>query len=339
VFDDIQSAPIPSLLRGFSAPVKLKANYTENELIYIVKHDNDAFCRYDALIQLYRRAIQAKQLSDSTIDLLKHLLTNWQQDPELTALLLQLPTESDMVDMTETVDIESIHTVHHLLMNTIAKALHNELSDCYEQLLQTGPYDITPESMAKRALKNVCLQYLSTIDATIAFQQFSVANNMTDSLAALRALTNSLHPERQQALDSFYQEFQHDHIVLDKWFAIQATSNVPTVLDSIESLLQHPKFDIKNPNRVQALLGQFSRNNPYYFHEKNGRAYALYEKLILQLDKLNPQVASRTAQAFTVFKRFASPQRELMQKVLENLSQQKLSSDLYEIVNKSLKDL
>jgi aminopeptidase N len=194
------------------------------------------------------------------------------------------------------------------------------------------------EHMAKRALKNSCLQYLVYLDLSEAVQQLNLAHNMTDALAALRALNRTDNPAREDALAAFYQKWQHENLVLDKWFAIQALANVPQTFETVKQLMQHPAFDLKNPNKVSALLMSFSRNNPYYFHQSNGAVYTFFKEVILKLDALNPQVSARVAQVFTHFKRYDDKRCELMRNVLQAMQQMKLSNDLYEIVNKSLNE-
>ncbi|HLF67362.1 MAG TPA: aminopeptidase N C-terminal domain-containing protein, partial [Gammaproteobacteria bacterium] len=191
-------------------------------------------------------------------------------------------------------------------------------------------------SVAKRSLKNTCLAYLVYTDPDSAVQQFNLADNMTDSLAALRALNVDGLNAREVALTAFYQKWQNEPLVLDKWFAIQACAPCPDVFSRVEALSHHKDFDIKNPNKVSALLGQFSHNNPYYFHRIDGKAYDFYKDLILKLDALNPQVAARIAHVFTTFKRFDTQRRTLMQHTLEAMLEASLSNDLYEIVSKTL---
>ncbi len=347
IFNQITREPIPSLLREFSAPVKIKVDYTIEQLLFIAAHDTDAFCRWDAAQQIYHlcmlQLIQAHQaqmskvLPECLIKLIRHLLTDKHQDLALAALMLQLPTQSDMAGFCEEIDVDAIHSVYEFLMTQLAHTLRNEFMDSYQSLLQTGPYMTEPSHIEMRALKNTCLQYLVYVDLNIAVQQFALADNMTDSLAALRALNNFDNPARLLALDNFYQKWQKDDLVLDKWFAIQAIANVPDSLKTIEQLAQHPAFDIKNPNKVSALIIQWSRNNSG-FHQKDGKGYEFLMHLILKLDALNPQISARAAQVFTQFKRYDLERRELMRKTLQTLQKAQLSNDLYEIVNKSLNE-
>ncbi len=348
IFDDIREAPIPSLLRGFSAPVTLSYAYTDVELFVLALHDTDPFCRWDAAQQLYKRAFtqlirdhQAENelaVPDFLLSLMAALLTPPFVDPALLAAQLSLPTVTEMMNIQTVIDVDAVHAAHKFLRDKIAHILRNEWTDCYQTLLQTGPYAIDCKSVAKRSLKNTCLHYLVHTDPDIALQQFNLADNMTDSLAALRALNSGEFAAREAVLATFYQKWQHDPLVLDKWFAIQACAQIPDAWARVEALLTHKDFDIKNPNKVSALFGQFSHNNPYYFHRIDGKVYAFYQMLILKLDALNPQVAARIAQVFTTFKRFDPTRRNLMQHTLEAMMNEPLSNDLYEIVSKSLSE-
>ncbi len=253
-FYSIVQEPIPSLLRGFSAPVKLKVNYTDDQLLFIAAHDTDAFCRWDAAQQLYQHclfkliaAYQAKatlEVPECIVKLIRHLLEDKHQDIALTALMLQLPTEHDIASLCTVIDVDAIHAVSEFLMFHLAQTLRDEFTDCYQSLLQTGPYLLNAEHIAKRSLKNTCLQYLVHVDLQSPMQQFNLADNMTDSLAALRALNSYENPMRPIATQAFYEKWKNDELVLDKWFSIQAIANVQDVLSHVQNLLRHPAFDI-----------------------------------------------------------------------------------------------
>ncbi|MFA6037077.1 MAG: aminopeptidase N [Legionellales bacterium] len=335
-FENIAVEPVLSVLRDFSTPVKIKMNYSDEQLLFIATSDNDAFCRWDAAQQLYQRALLNRTNPEYVVRMIKHILNDKHQDIALSALMLQVPTQTEIANISDHIDVDAIHTSHEFLINYLAQALRDEFSDMYQQMLQTGPYIIDAEQIARRALKNTCLQYVARFDLDIVVEQFNLANNMTDSLAALRSLNSFENPARQTALDAFYDHWKNDTLVLDKWFAIQASANVPDTFEHVQALMKHPAFDIKNPNKVGALLVQFSRANPYYFHQLDGKPYAFLHDIILQLDQLNPQLAARVAHVFTNFKRYDDKRCALMRKTLQTLSQVKLSKDLYEIVNKSL---
>jgi len=207
-FENIQAMPTLSLLRNFSAPVKIKMNYTDEQLLFIATKDTDAFCRWDAAQQLYQRTLLKRTKPDCLVRMIRHILNDKHQDIALCALMLQTPTQTDIASICDRIDVDEIYHSYEFLTQYLARELRDEWMDTYQNMLQTGPYLTTREHIAKRALKNTCLQYLVHNDLETVLQQFNLANNMTDSLAAMRALMRIDNAVQKSALNAFYQKWQ-----------------------------------------------------------------------------------------------------------------------------------
>lgn len=353
VFNHIDSLPIPSLLRNFSAPVKINYHYSAAELLLLFKYDTDLFNRWDAgqkyvinLIQRLVKDYQAKktlQMSDDLIQAFKHTLQDLKNDKWLLSEMLTLPSEKYLAEQMAVIDVDAIHAAREFVLQQVATKLKTTFSEIYQQLNTRQDYEFNMEEVGKRFLKNCCLSYLMrlpdpTIHKNVGMQQFtkSLTSNMTDTMAALRALTNVECAERSEALSEFYKQWHHNALVVDKWFALQASSKLPGTLSDVKKLLHHEAFDIKNPNKVYALIGAFG-NNAIHFHTKTGEGYQLLADIVLQLNSLNPQVAARMVKPLTDWKRFDETRQKLMREQLELLAKNKnLSPDLFELVTKSL---
>ncbi len=346
-FIGLKSRPTPSLLRGFSAPVKIRYDYSDDELIFLMAHDSDAFNRWDAAQTLAQRIIlnrvqhRTDQLPSGYIAAMQKVLKDATADRALRAEILSLPSESYLGDQMDEVDVTGIHTAREALKKQIAEQLRQDLLACYHRCGETGEYRPTAADMGRRSLKNRCLDYLMQLDdaqlRSLCFQQFQANHNMTDVIAALGLLASHGGPERETALAEFYARWQSDPLVLDKWFAIQATSKRPDTLARVKELRTHPAFSMTNPNRVRSLIGAFCGNNPLHFHAADGSGYAFLADAVLELDRLNPQVASRMLRLMSRWQRYDASRRALMQTQLQRiLSTQGLSRDLYEIASKSL---
>jgi len=352
-FINIESEPVPSLLRGFSAPVKLDIPRSNTELEFLMANDSDSFNRWDAgqtlLINTLLALVNNVQLQQSLsihkglIEQFSAILTNTKMDPALIAKMLTLPSENYLAAQMSVADVDAIHTARQFLKNSLAHRLKQEFSDVYQQQNSTGKYQFNSDDMAKRSLKNLCLSYLVATDDPLQTQrclkQMKQSDNMTDTISGLVALANQAGPEGEHALRAFYEQWKHDRLVVDKWLTVQAQSSLPDTLIRIKGLMKHPAFNIKNPNNVRALIGQFCRNNPINFHAKDGSGYQFLVEQIIILNKLNPQVASRMLGALNSWRQYDASRQVLMKKALSDIANQKdLSPDVYEIVTKYLAD-
>lgn len=352
-FNDIPEKPIPSFLRGFTAPVKLHAELSDAELNILLLHDNDAFNRWDAcqrffvktLLQLVTEYSNKKSfnLNPQLIKVFKAILENV-TDKSFSVELITLPTETYLGEQMEMVDIDAIHYAREFIRAAVAERLQPELLANYKQHEDKAGYVTDLQSIGRRRWKNICLQYLllNTEDSIrqIAVKQFNDAANMTDKLAALSALVEGNYHEGEQALAEFYKQWRQDPLVLDKWFSVQARSPKYGTVEKMKLLAQHPSFDIKNPNRVRSLVGVFCRENLINFHRIDGVGYEFLADKVLELDKLNPQTAARLLEPLVHWKRQNKIRQELMRRQLERiLHAPHISKDTYEIAEKSLTNL
>lgn len=353
VFINVTEPPYLSLLRGFSAPVKLKQNRDNAELAFMMAHDADSFNRWDAGQSLYiqimlelvakHQAAEAIEVPTLLIDQLRDVLQDASQDPALIARMLTLPTENYLAAQMTVADVDAIHQVRKTVKQGIAHALKADFDRLYQQCNVKQAYQFDAIPMGRRSLKNTCLSYLMATQDPMQTQrclkQMKQADNMTDMLAGLRLMVDQPGPEREHALRAFYEQWKHDRQVVDKWLTVQALSTLPDTLIRVKGLMQHAAFSLKNPNNVRALIGQFCRNNPSQFHAKDGSGYRFLAENILQLDKLNPQVAARQLGAFNSWRRYDAERQQLMKTALQSIaSQADLSSDVFEIVTKYLAD-
>jgi len=343
---------VPSLFRHFSAPIKLRYDYSDDELAFLLAHDNDDFNRWDAGQLLQTRALmamvealqQGREASASSVlfDAMGHLLEQAERnDPALLAEALMLPDEGFLGEQMDVIDVDAIHAARAALRREIARRFASLWEGIYRASATEGGYSLDPASMGRRRLKNLALAYLLAGDAeqysSLALEQFEGADNMTDSIAVLQALRDTDVPARIQVFDAFHDRWQDDPLVLDKWFAIQATAARPDVLDEVKRLMEHPGFMLKNPNRVRALVGGYMQANPVGFHRADGAGYAFAAETIIALDALNPQVASRLAKVFSRWRRYDSNRQRLMHDALEHIAAREgLSPDVYEVVSNSL---
>jgi aminopeptidase N len=239
------------------------------------------------------------------------------------------------------VDVEAIHHAREAVAKALAEQLRAPLEALYLRYHRDESGRFDAGAIGRRRIKNTCLGYLARLDADWvqhwSLQQFNAAKNMTDQLAALSVIVNHPHPARQQCLDSFYRQWQHEALVIDKWFTAQAMSPMPGTYQKVLGLLDHPAFDIRNPNRVRSLIGAFSQSNPLHFHAPDGRGYRFLADRILELNSLNPQVASRMVGALTSWRRYDENRQNLMKAELERIvSTEAISKDVYEVAAKSL---
>ncbi len=350
-FKNVIEKPLPSLLRGFSAPVIIKYNYSDEQLGFLMAHDSDEFNRWDAsqqiAINLLLNLIEQLKLNgkltmnDFVIDAYRSVLKNKEMDPALAAQMLSLPSESYIADQCKVVDVAAIHTVRKFVRRELAEHLEIEFEACYHNNVTHDDYAFTAEAMAQRDLKNLCLAFLAELETEKhlqhCYQQFQTANNMTDQLPALNVLANHECEYRKLALDEFYTQWQSDNQVVEKWFAIQSSADLPNALQNIKELMQHPAFSMSNPNRIRAVIGRFCAGNAVAFHAENGEGYEFLTEQVLILDKTNPQIAARLLQIMIRWQRYNEHQQRLMKKQFERILNSKpLSKDVFEIASKAI---
>jgi aminopeptidase N len=349
-FANVSSEPVPSLLRGFSAPVKLVYEYSDAELQFLMSHDCDPFNRWEAGQRLATRMVlellgaradgRPLDVPRGLVESMARVFSDTDADRELKAQLLTLPSEAYIGEFSEPVDVDGIHEVRQMVRQTLAGRLRGPLLQAY-RVCRDGEGGNESAAIARRALQNCCLGYLSANHdpdgIQLCLRQFETAGNMTDSLAALTCLVHYGIAGWQEALERFYRRWEKDPLVLDKWFAIQAGAPRPDVLSEVERLLAHPAFNLANPNKVRALLGTFCARNLVRFHEQSGSGYRFLTDRVLELDTMNAQVAARLLQPLIGWRRYDVGRQTLMRGELQRILQQEpLSSDVYEVAAKSL---
>ena len=358
VFEGLESEPIPSLLRGFSAPVRLLYDYSRADLLFLMVNDSDGFNRWNAsqlltigLIEELQSDLAAgrdlalpQSLVDAYAGVLDSMLSDPSVDKAMVAQLLSLPTVGFLIERAEVADVESIHLVREFLLNGLAARFYSSFLDVYTNNTVNAEYAADAESIARRSLRNLALSYLIRSDmdeaVTLAQHQFVQASNMTDQLSGLRCLVNNgarvAVELKRDALASFYKQWSHEPLVVDQWFVVQAVCQLPGSLAQVKQLLEHADFDIRNPNKVRSLIGAFCGQNHVGFHDASGEGYEFLADQVLVLDKLNPQIASRLLMPLTRWKKFSAKRQGLMQaQLLRIKAQEELSKDLFEIVEKS----
>jgi aminopeptidase N len=339
--------PTPSLLRGFSAPVKLDYAYTKEQLLFLASQDQDGFCRWEAcqrlLIEATEQAMSqatSVQLEHTLEAMLRSSLVDEDLDPAMVAKLVQLPSEAYLAEMQSTVDVDIIHVGREAMRCAIALALESELLACYQRCHNTGLFSQSGKAIGQRALKNTCLAYLNTLGKpkyqAMAQDQYALNANMTDVGAALTILISQKDGSlATPLLAGFYQSWQGDAQVVDQWFAMQSGANLAGRLPHVQALLQHDAFDIRNPNKVRSVVGGFIRS-AINFHSADGSGYEFVADMVLRLDPINPMIAANLAKPLGRFKRHTVGRQQLMQAQLQRLNKAELSKDVYEIVSKAL---
>ncbi len=345
-FVEVQARPVPSLLRGFSAPVRLRRDWQDQDLMFLMAHDSDGFNRWDSAQTLAQRLIlrlvaePGGEVPAGFLDSFRRALTDATAGPALLAEVLTLPAEGYLGDQMTEVDVDGIHAAREALRSGIALGLGAELRAAYEANRETGPFDLSPASMGRRSLKNLCLWYLAATGAdglALAQAQYGAADNMTDVMAALRLLVDGGGAAAEEALAGFYSRWSAEPLVLDKWFGIQATSTRLDTLLRVSALLGHPAYDPRNPNRVRSLVGAFCAGNPVRFHAADGGGYRFLAERVLEIDPQNPQIASRLLQSLARWRRYDPARQDLMRGELERvLASPVLSRDSYEVASKCL---
>ncbi|MFV3328136.1 aminopeptidase N [Pseudomonas sp. NY15372] len=354
-FEGITAKPLPSLLRGFSAPVKLSFPYDRDQLMFLMQHDSDGFNRWEAGQQLSVQVLQeligqhqrgeALKLDQRLITALGTVLGNASLDAAMVAEMLSLPGEAYLTEISQVADVEAIHAAREFARKQIAEQLFDALWARYQanrEVSAKTAYVAEAEHFARRSLQNIALSYLmlsgkpEVLAATL--EQFDQCDNMTERLTALAVLVNSpFEAERAKALEAFAEHFKDNPLVMDQWFSVQAASTLPGGLARVKALMQHPAFTLKNPNKVRALIGAFAGQNLVNFHAADGSGYRFLADLVIELNALNPQIASRQLAPLTRWRKYDDARQALMRGELERiLASGALSSDVYEVVSKSL---
>ncbi|WP_274943990.1 aminopeptidase N [Govanella unica] len=349
-FSNVRERPVPSILRGFSAPVRVLAELSRDELRFLMAHDNDAFNRWEAgqrlatlvLLDLVA-AVQAGRtlaLETADIEAYRRVLSDHTADKALIAETLTLPSEGDIAAEMRVIDTDAIHTARSFMRATLGRVLGPEFHELYKANQTSDSYRFTAGDVAARQLKNMALGYLmavGSLDATtLALRQFAVADNMTDEAAALRVLVQSDRVERHAALAAFYAKWRDEDLVIDKWFSLQATAPQEDTIDHVTALTAHADFTLRNPNRVRSLIGAFTQMNPVRFHDSSGRGYRFLREQVSALNSINPQIAARLLQPLGRWQKHDANRQALMKAELEALLKGDLSRDVYEVAVKSL---
>jgi aminopeptidase N len=332
-----KARPVPSLLRGFSAPVTLNYAYSEADLLHLMAHDDDPFNRWEAGQRLASELIlkRAGAPSPAFVAAARSLLAD--PDPAFAAEALSLPSETFLAEQMDVVDPDVLHESRNRLRRSLAEALKDGFLEKLKNGKPSGPYSPDAVSAGRRALRNLSLGYLSeTGMSALCDEQFRAADNMTDAMAALACLANAECAERQPALDAFYDKWRHEPLVVDKWLAVQAGSRLPGTLARVRELLGHPAFDLRVPNKVYSLIRSFAANH-VRFHAADGSGYGFLADQVIRLDGLNPQVAARMARAFDRWRKFDAARQRHARAALERVREHPgLSKDVAEIVSKAL---
>ncbi|MFM0520791.1 aminopeptidase N [Caballeronia jiangsuensis] len=359
-FVDVNEAPLPSLLRNFSAPVIVEYDYTNDELAFLLAHDSDPFNRWEAgqrlatreLLALAGRAANGEALAidEQVIAAFARVLDDTTLTPAFRELALMLPSESYLAEQMAVSDPAAVHAARVFMTRRLASQLRDKWLATYEANRTPGEYRPLPEDAGKRGLKNLSLAYLSQLDdpreaVGLAQAQYDAADNMTDRSAALSALLLASATRgadatvADAALADFYRRFENEALVIDKWFALQATQRGGPdrkVIEIVRKLMQHQAFNIKNPNRARSLIFSFCSGNPAQFHADDGSGYAFWAEQVIALDSLNPQVAARLARGLELWRRFTPRLREKMHAALSEVASKAKSRDVREVVEKAL---
>jgi aminopeptidase N len=351
VFDNISEKPVPCLFRGFSAPVKYTYLYSDEQLLHLISFASDDFSRWDAGQCLFNKYLvenvqryQAQQemfLPELMVTGFKSVLTSNTLDPALIADMFEFVSETGAMELFTSVDIEALHYAHRFMLKQLAIELQDEFVLAYENHQISGPYQPSTVDIAHRKLANLSLSFIAKADAALAnelvLKQVANSNNMTDHIAALQAANSSLLPCREAVMQGFEDKWYENGLVMDKWFALQASADDKNVLATVKELFAHRSFDFSNPNRLRALVGSFAQNNLYHFHAEDGSGYQFLTEQLIKLNKQNPQVASRLITPLIQFKRLDAKRKELIKEQLNHLLKlEGLAVDLFEKVTKAL---
>ena len=348
-FSGLSACPVPSLLRGFSAPVKLRYDYSTSDLLLLMSADADGFNRWSAAQQLavnelsilIKQAIdgQALALDSQLVEGFKILLGDSSLDPAMVALILSLPSQAYLSELANPIYPAAIKEARQYLKAQLANALQGDFERVYHEHNVQGAYQATAEDIAHRSLKNMALSYWVEAKEAGAqqavFEQFQSSNNMTDQFSALSIAVTSQHDKASEMLAAFYDQWQTEPLVVNKWLMLSASQESDHALETVKGLMAHPAFDLKNPNKVRSVLGGFGQNVAG-FHKEDGSGYHFLADQIILLNKRNPQIASRLCTPLTRWKKLQPELSLKMKAELERIMSEDLSKDVYEVISKSL---
>ncbi|MDH3346676.1 MAG: aminopeptidase N [Desulfobulbaceae bacterium] len=356
VFEGVKERPVLSLLRDFSAPVKVKAELCQEDLAFLMAHDTDPFNRWSAgqelAVKYLLERIGSYGLGEATeavpglfVEAFEALLAD-DSDPALVALAMELPGENWLNQQVKEIDPEAIFQVRNMFRYGLAEHCRESLLAVYEKNVVPGPYRYHADDAGKRSLRNTCLSYLLASGAENKVnsdmlekgeRHYLESNNMTDKLAALRAVVNCDRAKGDELLDDFHGKWHHDPLVMDKWLTLQAICTLPGSLDKVRELMKHESFSVTNPNKIRALIGAFCTANQAQFHHQSGEGYSFLADFVIELDDRNPQIASRLLTPFTTWRRYDLGRQDLMRGQLEKIgAKKKLSRDVDEVISKCL---
>jgi len=360
-FINIPEEPVPALLRGFSAPVKLQMDYNRDELMFLMSHDSDGFVRWEASQQLGLQVIHegmAARAAGQPVVVDPRLAKAWRTvlqaslddpatDKAMVANLVLLPSEAYISELATVVDVDAIHQVREIVRRSLARELAAEFAAVYRANLSSEPYQYEGRAVARRALKNTVLNYLMTLDEQRWFEaaqgQYEQADNMTDAIAGLRAFVNNPSAQTAELTDTllahFYAKWKHETLVVEQWLSLQSAAPVPDNLKRVQALLAHEAFDIRNPNKIRCVIGAFCNSNAVGFHQLDGSGYLFLGDHVILLNRSNPQIASRQLTPLTRWRKYGPERQALMKAQLRRvMAEPELSRDVYEVVSKSLQD-
>jgi aminopeptidase N len=351
VFEDVPERPVASLLRGFSAPVILERELDDETLRFQMAHDSDAFNRWDAGQTLVRRRVIAfmadldngvdPKLPKDDAEAFRKVLNSEDLDDALKAEALTLPSAEAIGEDLAIIEPDKFVSARDSLVRQLADALEQDFAGTYRLRANDQQYTLDAAAIGRRRLKNLCLGYLGWLDkddyVQHAIDQINVARNMTDVIAGLRVLTHLDRPEREEELEAFYEKWKDDPLVTDKWLALQATAKRDNVIEDVKRLMEHPAFSRRNPNRIRSLIGAFAMGNFEGFHRADGEGYKLLADFVIELDPINPQIASRLVQAMIRWRRFDKPRQGMLMEQLQRVIAVKgCSENTYEVVTRAL---
>jgi aminopeptidase N len=355
VFTGVEQAPVPSLLRNFSAPVKLHYPYSEAELRFLMTRDGDAFNRWEAgqnyaLLVIHRllqdfAAGRELVLDKAYVAAMADILDDSSLEDAFMARMILLPSEAYIAETCDVVDVHAIHAVRKFIRQQLANSLRAQWLALYHGRRSLQSYEPSAKAIGQRSLVNTALNYLMADDqyaeVDLCYQQFNDANNMTDQFAALGCLVNSVAAQQDgaaaEALEQFYRQWSHEPLVVNMWLSLQAQEATPGALIRVKKLLEHPAFDAKNPNKLRAVIAVFAGQNPTNFHAEDGSGYSFLADRVIALNSVNPQIAARLVVPLTKWSRYPEASQRLMKAELQRLlAVDNLAKDIYEIVSKGL---